>query len=80
VSIKNTSTTSIVGPIEIVLTNLTSGITVTNASGTFNGNPYRTATLSPLAPGASVSVRINYSNPSNVRFSYGITAYSGALN
>jgi fibronectin type 3 domain-containing protein len=79
VSIKNTSAASIAGPVEMVITNLTSGVTVTNASGTFNGNPYRTATTSALAPGASVSVRINYSNPTNARFSYGVTVYSGPL-
>jgi hypothetical protein len=79
VGIKNTSATSIAGPIEMVITNLSSGVTVTNASGTFNGNPYRTATTSALAPGASVSVRINYSNPTNARFSYGVTVYSGPL-
>jgi hypothetical protein len=80
VTVKNMSATSIAGPVEILLTNLTAGVSVTNASGTFNGSPYRIVTTSPIAPGASAQVRINYSNPTNVRFSYGVTAYSGPLN
>jgi hypothetical protein len=79
-AIKNISASSIAGPIEIVITGLPSGVKVTNAAGTLNGNPYLTATTSALAAGSSVSVRINYSNPTNMRFSYGVTVLSGPIN
>jgi hypothetical protein len=79
-SIKNVSASSIAGPIEIVITGLPSGVKVTNAAGMFNGNPYLTATTSAVAAGSSVSVRINYSNPTNMRFSYGVTVLSGPIN
>jgi hypothetical protein len=79
-AIKNTSTASIAAPIEIVLTGLPSGVTVTNATGTYNGNPYLVTTTSDLAAGASVSVRIDFSNPTNMQFSYGVTVLSGPIN
>ncbi len=47
------------GPVQVVLTNLTPGVTMTNNSGTRNGSPYIT-----LSAGVPSSVQIQFSNPS----------------
>jgi len=78
-TVKNTSASSIAGPIEVAMTNLTAGVTMTNSSGTFNGSPYITVSAGPLAPGASVSVSIQFSNPSNGFISYTPVSYSGGF-
>ena len=81
VIVLNTSGQSIAGPIEIVLTNLTAGVTLINATGTFGGNPYITVLASGnLAAGQSANVAIRFSDPSNASIHFSPVVYSGSLN
>jgi len=41
------------------------------------GSPAVAAPGSALAPGASVKVRVDFSDPTNARFSYGVAVYAG---
>jgi hypothetical protein len=66
VTVKNTGTSAITGPIDVVFNGLPSGVTLSNAAGTTASGPYL-ALASPLAAGASASVTAQFSNPSNVQ-------------
>jgi hypothetical protein len=77
----NTSGQSIAGPIEIVLTNLTAGVTLLNATGTTAGNSYVTVLPSgSLAPGQSANFAVRFSDPSNASIHFTPVVYSGSLN
>jgi hypothetical protein len=81
VTVLNTSGQSIAGPIEIVLTNLTAGVTLGNGTGTFVGNPYITVLASgSLAAGQSANVAVRFSDPSNALIHFTPVVYSGSLN
>jgi len=65
-TVKNTGMTTLNGPIQVVLTSLTPGVTMANNPGVRNGYPYITVMgAGTLLPGASVNVTIEFSNPSN---------------
>jgi hypothetical protein len=79
VTITNTGTNVIQGPIQLAFNSLPSGLTLANSVGTApNGSPYLTI-ASSLAPGASASVMAQFSNTSNVPIPISITAYSGVF-
>ena len=78
-TLTNTGTGTIAGPIEIVLGNLTAGVTMANSSGTRNGNPYVVASPTALAPGASVSISVQFQNPSNGAMNFAPAVYSGVF-
>jgi subtilase family serine protease len=78
-TIKNTTGASVAGPIQLVLTGLGVGVTVANATGTYNGSPYLTASGSTLAAGASVSVAVEFSDPTNVTIKPTPVVYTGAF-
>ena len=82
VIIKNTGSSAINGPLQIVLMSLTPGVTLANATGKFVGNPYITAPLSggSLAPGQAATVSVQFKNPSNVTINFVPAIYSGSLN
>jgi subtilase family serine protease len=78
-TITNTTSGSFAGPIELVLTNLNSGVTVGNAAGMYNGSPYLTVSTTALASGASASVTVQFSDPTNATIAPTPVVYSGAL-
>ncbi len=78
-TIKNVSAASYAGPIDLVLTKLSPGVTVANATGTYNGSPYLAVSAKALAAGASVSVFVQFSDPTYVAISPTPVVYSGAL-
>jgi uncharacterized repeat protein (TIGR01451 family) len=78
-TVTNTGTTSISGPIQVVLTNLSSNATMTNKTGTFNGSPYITVSAGALAAGKSVSVTITFTNPTNRFINYTPVTVSGTF-
>jgi predicted extracellular nuclease len=79
ITVTNTSSQTIDGPLQVVLTNLTPGVTLVNANGTFRGDPYVTAPVTSLAPGQSVDVQVRFSDPTNVRIGYTTQVYSGTF-
>jgi hypothetical protein len=65
-TVTNTGSTAINAPIQVLFTNLTAGVTMVNNTGTRNGTPYLTVLpTGTLAAGASVTVLIQFQNPSN---------------
>lgn len=81
VTIQNVSDRTIYGPFEIVFTALTSGVTLANATNTFNGLPYLTVpALASLAPGQSATVNVQFKNPANKTINFAPVIYSGGLN
>jgi hypothetical protein len=67
------------GPIEVVLTNLSANAAMMNETGTFGGGPYILVTAGTLAPGASASVAIQFTNSTNGSITFTPVAYSGAF-
>lgn len=63
------------GILNVVLNDLTSGVTLTNAIGQYNGAPYVTVTTSGLAAGASITVPLSFSNPANARINFTPVTY-----
>jgi uncharacterized repeat protein (TIGR01451 family) len=78
-TVKNTGTTQINGPIQVELTNLSSNAAMTNYTGTFNLSPYITVSSGALAAGASATVTISFTNPSNGSITYTPVTVSGIL-
>ena len=79
--VRNTSHTNVYGPLQVVLTNLTNGVTLTNATGTYNGNPYITVPgVTTLAPGQCRTVGVTFNNPGRVQITFTPVTYSGQLN
>ncbi len=85
VTITNTSSAAIAFPLQSVLTDLTSGVTLTNATGAvsdgpYQGAPYYTVTgTSPLAPGSSVSYPIQFTYSGSAPITFVAKTISGTL-
>jgi predicted extracellular nuclease len=79
IQITNTSGQAISGPINLVLDQLTAGVTLANAAGQFQGRPYVTAGAATLAPGQSTTVAVQFNNPANARIGYVVRAFAGAF-
>ena len=72
---------TIYGPLQVVLTQLTPGVTLANATGSYLGNPYITIPgVTTLPPGASASVPVQFDNPENVKVNFTAVTYSGQFN
>jgi hypothetical protein len=80
VTVTNISSTSISGPVEAAFTSLPAGVTLINATATYQGNPYITVSVSGLGPGSSVTVPIQFNDPSMVQITFTPVIYSGSLN
>ncbi len=76
ISIKNTSSATINGPINVLLRNLTAGVTLSNAAGTEGGVPFITGT-GPIAPGATLTLPVTFINPARVVLNYDVGVISG---
>jgi beta-lactam-binding protein with PASTA domain len=79
ITVTNTGSTTLSGPFQIVLTGLPSGVTLNNASGTFNGSPFITLAPSTLAPGQSVVISVQFTDPSMTKITFTPVLYSGTL-
>jgi hypothetical protein len=56
-------------------TNLVTNVTLANANGSNNGEPMIRATTTGLANGASVTVPLQFSNPTNAKFTFNPITY-----
>jgi 2',3'-cyclic-nucleotide 2'-phosphodiesterase (5'-nucleotidase family) len=71
VTVTNIGQSDITGTVYVQLNNLTAGVTVVNAAGTYNGAPYVSkAPATPLKPGQSLSIPIMLTNPANTRINF----------
>jgi hypothetical protein len=57
-------------PVAVALNGLTGNVTLTNVLGQYNGAPYTTVTNSGLAAGASLTMPLSFSNPSNAKINF----------
>jgi predicted extracellular nuclease len=78
-TITNTSTAALAGPLQISLGGLPAGVTLVNASGNLSGIPYITANTSSLAPGASLTVALSFSKTGTAAVSYTTQVFSGTF-
>jgi hypothetical protein len=74
VTLRNSTTSAITGPIALALDGLTTGVALYNPAGTTTcalpaNDPFAAAT-SDLAPGATMSFSLQFDNPSRVGISY----------
>jgi predicted extracellular nuclease len=79
VSFTNTSGAALSGPLRYVLQGLPAGVTLDNRSGDFNGAPYVTLPGTTLAPGATVTVSLTFTNPSRANITFTSKLYSGTF-
>jgi len=68
-TVTNNSGAVISGNLAVTLSSLTSGVTLTDATGSNSGFPTIGSTVS-LAPGASVTLPLKFSNPSNLMINF----------
>lgn len=79
-SIKNTSGATMIGPLQIFLFGLPPNVNLVNQSANLSGTPYLTVPIAEgLAPGASVSVPVQFKNPANATISLQPTVYAGTI-
>ena len=78
-TLTNKTAQAISGPVNVVFSNLTSGISIDNASGKHNGAPYVTFGSGAFAPNQSATVTVIFSNPSKSPIGYNAVIYSGTL-
>lgn len=78
ITIRNNSTSSWTGPLNLVISNLTNGITITNAKSA-TGATYVYSLASPLAPGQSTTVTLNYAVSSTAPIIYTPKVFLGTL-
>ena len=79
VTFTNTSGAALSGPLRYVLQGLPAGVTLDNKSGDFNGAPYVTLPGTTLAPGATVTVALTFTNPSKTTITFTSKLYSGTF-
>lgn len=78
ISIRNNTDQPIIGPIQVVLTNLTPGVTLVNATGMYEGDPYIiVVNTTAIKQDESVNASIQFSNLSNEKIIYWPNIYSG---
>jgi probable HAF family extracellular repeat protein len=80
VTITNSSSGIIYGPLQVEVDGLPGGATLVNQAGLHNGNPYiYFNNVIKLMPGGSVSVPVQISYVGTARLGYTITTYTGAF-
>jgi hypothetical protein len=82
ISLKNASGANIIGPTSLVLDALSGNAALFNKSGsttvtTPSGSPYINATAGSLAAGASVTITLEFTDPTNAAISYSTRVLAG---
>lgn len=70
-----TSSAPLSGGLAMVVSSLTSGVSLANTSGTYNGSPYVSATANNLVTGQTLTVPVRFANPSRGAINYNVTVY-----
>jgi hypothetical protein len=81
VTVTNISSSAISGPVQIVFFGMPANVTLVNATNNLSGTPYLTLpALASLAAGQSVTVSVQFKNPSNAAINLTPAIYSGSIN
>jgi hypothetical protein len=82
VTLTNISSGAINGPLQILFTGMPANVTLVNTTGSLVGRiPYLTVPAGgSLAAGQSVSVSVQFKNPSNATINLTPAIYSGSIN
>jgi hypothetical protein len=78
-TVTNVGVNPIAGPVQVLFTNLTAGVNLKNNTGMYQGAPFLTVSAGSIAPGASVSVSIQFTNPSISLIQFTPTTDTGLL-
>jgi hypothetical protein len=78
-SFTNKTAAAISGPFQVMFDGLSAGVTLDNKSGDQGGSPYITVNNGSIAPGATVTVSMTFSNPSKAVVSYTTKIISGTF-
>ena len=73
----NTGTSTLSGPFQVVFGALPAGVTLANATGSHVGAAYVSVNAASLAPGATASFAVSFSNPSKVTIHYSASIFAG---
>jgi uncharacterized protein len=76
-TVTNKSGSPISGPIQVALKNLSTNAAIVNNTTVLNGSPAITLSTGSLAPGASMSMPIQFTNPSNNFINFTPVTYAG---
>jgi hypothetical protein len=76
-TLTNSGATALTGPLQIALKGLPAGVALANASGSQAGAPYITASVTTLAPGASITVPLSFTKTGTAAITYTTAIYSG---
>ena len=80
VKITNISSALMSGPLQVVFFDLPATVTLANAAGNLSGTAYLTVPApAGIAPGQSVTMAVQFSNPSNVAISFTPAVYAGSF-
>jgi hypothetical protein len=76
--VRNNTLNTMVGPLNVVITGLTDGVTLTNANSTTGAGAIYNLPV-PLAPGQSVTVNLDFSIDAVKPINYTVNVFSGTL-
>lgn len=69
-SITNTGSSAITGPLQVLFDGLAPGVSLANASGSHAGAAYISVNAGTLAPGATLSLPVKFNNPAKTTINY----------
>jgi hypothetical protein len=80
-NLTNTGGSAVAGPLQVVVGNIPSGVTLSNSSGTApSGSPFVTVSSSSVGSGASVGFTLTFADPTKVATNgFTTQTYSGSL-
>jgi hypothetical protein len=80
VTVENSSSNTIIGPLQILYFGVPAQVTLVNATGNFSGTPYQTVSATGgLGPGQSVTVSVQFKAPLNAIVDATPIVYSGSF-
>ncbi|WP_317201875.1 ExeM/NucH family extracellular endonuclease [Janthinobacterium sp.] len=77
VALTNRGAVPLAGPFQLLFAGLPAGAGLLNASGNHAGAPYLTLDAATLAPGATATVGVIFSNPAKLPLAYSTKIYTG---